>query len=173
MIDNEIVEEKPKSKFKKGVNSFFQLCLTVVAGIIVGTIISTYFFTRASVSGDSMLPTYEDGDIVYVSKIAEIQRGDVVVVYDEVKELLLIKRVIGLPEDKIKISNGTVFVNGVALTEDYVSGENYSNYEGVAKEEITLEEDEYFIMGDNRAVSRDSREIGPVPLKDIIGVVLN
>jgi len=122
-------------------------------------------FTR--VSGTSMLPTLEDGDFYVSTTYFEIRPGDIVIADSEAMDTKIIKRVVGVPGDTISIDNGTLFRNHVALTEDYIAEPmdtpNISPF--------TLEEDMYYLMGDNRNKSADSRMIGPVPRSEISYVV--
>lgn len=156
-------------KIKK--NVLFRLTVPIVLGIILGLLVSHFAFSVARVSGDSMKSTYYDGDIVFVNRLTEPDRGDVVVVNREDEGKYIIKRVIGLPGDSIVIDGGRVFVNGEYYPENYLFLDNYEYDSGLAASTITLGSDEYFVLGDNRPVSEDSREIGPVSKKDIIGVV--
>lgn len=165
---NEVV--KP---IQKRISVIWQLGLCVLMGLIIGSFIPNYVLIRAHVSEESMLPTYEDGDHVLVFKLKSPERGDVVVVEDVEEGILLIKRVVGMPGDEVQIVGKRVFINRNLLEEPYVLEDNKSDYEGIAKEPIKLKDNEYFVLGDNRAVSRDSREIGPIKEKYIVGVVLN
>ena len=127
------------------------------------------------VEGTSMLPVLEDQDQLFINKIAlsqvgslvgeRIRHGDVVVFrypHDTTKKY--IKRVIGLPGDTVRIEHGAVFVNDVELVEKYVPAK-YTDERSLP--EITLGSGEYFMMGDHRSVSSDSRDFGPVK-RDLI-----
>ncbi len=116
-----------------------------------------------------MLPRLEDHDRLFINKfvyhIESIQRGDVVVFhYPRDPEKSYIKRVIGLPGDRIWIDRGSVWVNGVPLGENYVP-ERYRDSRSMA--EMVVPDDTYFMMGDHRSISSDSREFGPVE-RDLI-----
>lgn len=124
---------------------------------------------RVRVEGFSMLPTLQDGEFVLVNRLAyrlgEHQRGDIVVFHHPSgqKEEDLIKRVIGLPGDRIVAENGTVSVNGTRLKEDYIK--DAPSYTG----EWTVPEGQLFVLGDNRNNSSDSHQWGFVPYEDVIG----
>lgn len=154
------------------ISSLYKLGFYVVLGLLLGNIIKGTIFFRSTVVGDSMNPTYEDGDIVNINRLSKPERNDIVIVDlpDEGKHL--IKRCVGMPGDTIQIKEGKVFVNGVELEEDYLSKENKTCDGGLANEPILLGEDEYFVLGDNRSVSKDSRYFGAVKKEQIIGVVM-
>ena len=152
----------------------------VFAIIILGAIywVLSFLGQRTIIIGDSMYPTLEDGDSVFVNKLEyknnDIERFDVVVFphYNEVmqKEVFYIKRVIGMPNDIIRISNAVIYINEEPLEEYYGYYDmDMPFYCGVAEEEIVLGENEYFVLGDNRNDSDDSRKFGPISRDIIIG----
>ncbi|GAB4506528.1 MAG: signal peptidase I [Anaerolineales bacterium] len=123
------------------------------------------------IQGDSMLPTLETGQFVLVERVSyrfsEPQRGDIVVFeYPRAPQEDFVKRIIGLPGETVEITGGQVYINGNLLAESYVHGQPTLTYRPV---NITLGQDEYFVMGDNRAASSDSRTWGPLPRQNIIG----
>ncbi|HUB29470.1 MAG TPA: signal peptidase I [Terracidiphilus sp.] len=141
--------------------------LLISAGISV--LIITFLYQPVRVEGTSMLPRLEDHDRLFINKfvyhIESIQRGDVVVFhYPRDPEKSYIKRVIGLPGDRIWIDRGVVWVNGVPLHENYVP-QRYRDTRSMA--EMVIPDDSYFMMGDHRSISSDSREFGPVE-RDLI-----
>ena len=140
--------------------------LPYVLIIIAVILIRTFIITPVRVDGASMDQTLEDGQILLLYKLANIDYGDIVVLDEEKEGEIIIKRIIGMPKDTVSIKDNTVYVNGEELEEDYAYGET-SDYE-----EITLGDDEYFILGDNRPISKDSRYFGPVKEDEIIGKVI-
>lgn len=157
-------------KLKK-IPPIWSVVIYVALGVGLGLFVRDTVITKADVVGDSMIPTYYDGDTVLVNRLARIDRGDLVVVLEDDGKYV-IKRVVGMPGDKFQIKDGLVFINGEHYSENYIY-ENNTDYDpGVAEEEIQLGTDEYFILGDNRVVSKDSREIGPVTKDQIIGEVI-
>ena len=134
--------------------------------IIAVILIRTFIITPVRVDGASMDQTLEDGQILLLYKLANVDYGDIVVLDEEKEGEIIIKRIIGMPGDTVSIRDNTVYVNGEEVEEDYAYGET-SDYE-----EITLDDDEYFILGDNRPISKDSRYFGPVKEDEIIGKVI-
>jgi len=134
--------------------------LTALASAAVyATLIVTFVAQVARVEGVSMAPTLADHD----------QRGDVVMLYyPENPDLTFVKRVIGEPGDWIRIVNGRVFVNDVALHDDFVLPE-FRSHDDFGP--VMVPQGYYFVMGDHRNNSSDSREWGPVPKKYILGRV--
>ncbi len=151
------------------------LCLTWLVITFVGQ--------RTEVDGASMEPTLNNGDNLIVDKISyrfrDPQRFDIIVfpvqeemgIYvQEDKETYYIKRIIGLPGETVQIDQaGNIYINGEVLQENYgkeiISAQNI----GCAANPIVLGKDEYFVMGDNRNNSTDSRRIGNIKRKDIVG----
>lgn len=133
--------------------------LVVVIGLVFAV---RLFITPITVSGHSMDTTLSSGMFGYsinVKDDTEIERGDIVIVKTE--EHMIIKRVIGLPYETIGCIDGAVYVNGEAIKEDYVSSltDDFDT--------ITLKENQYFVLGDNRQHSKDSRIIGPIEKENI------
>lgn len=151
----------------------YHLAVSVVFGIVLGLFLSNCVLSRAYVVGDSMIPTYEDGDTLWVCKVLTPSRGDRVVVEADSLNKDIIKRVIALPGETIQIIEGRVYINDEYYPEEYINNHELNYSSGLASEPITLGENEYFVMGDNRVISRDSREIGPVSRDDVIGVVIS
>lgn len=130
------------------------------------------FFRLVNVDGDSMYSTLQNGDRLLISNFMyEPEFGDIVVIRRE-GDTPLIKRVIGLPGDSIYINGetGIVYRNGEALQEDYVYG-GFTPTNGFARE-ITVEEGDLFVMGDNRSASLDSRMLGCLSQKHLVGRVI-
>ncbi len=138
-------------------------------------LIITYVGQRTQVSGSSMETTLSDGDNLLVDKItyrfSEPKRFDIIVFpfqYDT--DTYYIKRIIGMPGETVQIDyDGNIYINGSLMEESY--GREVIQNPGRAAEPITLGEDEYFVMGDNRNNSSDSRDpsVGNIHRKDIIG----
>ena len=162
--------EKKKGRVREAID--FILYLAVVAGICY--VIVTFVGQRTVVSGTSMIPTLQDGDNLITDKISyrfrDPERYDIIVLRVESQHENFIKRVIGLPGETVQIVGGRVYINGELLESD-VYGNELMISAGRASQPITLGENEYFVLGDNRNGSADSRleEVGNVDKSRIIG----
>lgn len=163
------MSDKMKSKLKTIKNDII---------LILATMAITFLFSKCVVGitivcGVSMMDTYENSDILLTKKFnLNPQRFDVVVFEAEIEDYL-IKRVIGLPGETIRISeNGDIYINGEILEENY-GREVIKNPKDVINE-IVIGEDEYFVLGDNRNNSMDSRDsrVGLVKKDKLIGIIL-
>ncbi len=151
-----------------GLRAWFSDLLLAVA---VSVFIFAFLYQPVRVEGTSMLPVLEDQDRLFVNKMAfhvgDVHRGDVVVFrYPRDHAKSYIKRVIALPGDTIWIDHGRVFVNGQAQAEPYVP---LRFWDERSQPQMILPPDEFFVMGDHRSISSDSREFGPVERKLIYG----
>lgn len=137
--------------------------------VIIIIILKIFVFNFILVKGDSMNPKYKNNDFMFLNKIIysfkPIRRGEVIVL--KYRNNDLIKRVIGLPNDKIKVENGILYINKKEVKENYINSYTAS-YDF---DEITLKDNEYFVMGDNRYNSYDSRNFGTITKNNIIGRV--
>src|ERR1700679_1683418 len=141
----------------------------LVVSVVVSAFIIIFLYQPVRVEGTSMLPMLEDQDRLFINKLAyrvgEIQRSDVVVfLYPHDHEKSYIKRVIALPGDTLRIDHGVVFVNGNEIKEPYVPRQCEDDR---SQPEMTIPAHEYFVMGDHRSISSDSREFGAVD-RDLI-----
>ena len=161
-------KEAPNADPMKEIKEWAQ---AIIAAVVLALLIRTFLFEIILVDGSSMLPTLQDADRVFVNKIGYIvgkpQHGDVVIFKTpEDPHTNYVKRVIGLPGDRIMIRDGVVYVNGNALVEPYILEPPYNDYA-----EITVPEGTFFALGDNRNGSKDSRDfhVGFVPLDNLLG----
>ena len=150
--------------------------VTFVGSLFI--VVYLFIMQPNQVKGASMEPTFYSGDYIFTSKVTykfrTLNRGDVVVFKSPKNpDIEYIKRITGLPGDKVRIATSNVYVNGVLINEPYISDKTSLWDGGYVKEndELTIPSDEIFVMGDNRPRSSDSREFGPVKIDSIIGQV--
>ena len=129
--------------------------------IIVVLLFRTFIATPIRVNGESMLDTLEDGQLMVLNKLGKIKRNKIVVV--DIKNDKIIKRVIGMPGDSVYAKDGIVYVNDKEIKENYIRNKTDDF------EKVYLKKDEYFVMGDNRGNSMDSRVLGPIKKSQIMG----
>jgi len=154
--------------------SFFEVIETVAIAVVAVFLVRTFVAQPFLVSGSSMEPNFDDGNYLLVDELTyrfrEPERGEVIVFkYPGDRRSYYIKRIIGLPGEKIAINKGevSVYKNGekLILQEDYVK-----SMRAIGNFEAQLDENQYFVMGDNRNYSFDSRNWGSLDRSDIIGL---
>ena len=170
-------EKKPEKK-KSGWMVALDYALTILITVAVCFLIIKFVAVRSVVDGRSMEPTLYDGNNLIVQKVSyyfhEPERFDVIVFeLEDQPGVHYIKRVIGLPGETVQIKDGYVYINGKKLTDDVYGREVMKTF-GIAKDPITIKEGEYFVLGDNRNNSKDSRsaDLGPIKKKQILGKAL-
>jgi len=151
------MNEKPKKKIYK--RWWFK-----VLSVITLLIIIRQFYPWSVIQGVSMAPTLKDGNVVLAEKFFTPKRGDIV--FFRTERFASFKRIIGLPNEKVEIKDGRVFVNGQLLIEPYVNQPTNGTVSTI------LGDNQFFVMGDNRKNSSDSRNFGPVSRNDITYKVL-
>ncbi len=143
----------------------------LLVSLAISAFIIIFLYQPVKVEGTSMMPGLEDQERIFVNKFVyrwePIQRGDIVVFrYPRDPSKSYIKRVIGVAGDRIRIENGQVFVNDVELDEDYVPTD-YADARSYPQ--VTVPPNSYFMLGDHRTMSNDSRDFGPVNERYIYG----
>ena len=161
-----ISEDKRSGQSRGAMHSWLR---DLVVSVVASALIIIFLYQPVRVEGTSMLPVLEDQDRLFINKLAyrvgEIHRGDVVVfLYPHDHEKSYIKRVIAGPGDTLRIDHGQVYVNGDAVKEPYVPKRFADDR---SQPEMTVPAREYFVMGDHRSISSDSRDFGPVE-RDLI-----
>ncbi len=160
---------------KNVVKEIFSTILYILVVLLGTYLLITFVGQRTSVSGSSMEPTLSNNDQLILDKISyrfsEPQRFDIIVFpFQYAEKTFYVKRIIGLPGETVQIDlQGNIYINGQILNEEY--GKETINFAGLAVEPITLGDDEYFVMGDNRNNSSDSRDpsVGNIRRSNIIG----
>lgn len=176
-------QEPKETLFKVLVSNLVSLLKIFLVCSILVYLTVNYAVRPIHVRGGSMYPTLKEGDFgfsnAFSAKFQDIHRGDIVVVYERKQtRKFWVKRVIGLPGDRISCHKDTVYVNGVPLEEPYLDNDFAQNIRETNLvftddfDEEVLGEDEYWVMGDNRIISFDSRDHGPFEREDIRGVQL-
>ena len=175
-MENRQDENKNLSEGKSSVmRETISFILYIAIVFLLTYLVIHYVGQRTQVSGTSMEYTLSDGDNLIVDKISyrfhKPERYDIIVFpYQYEENTYYIKRIIGLPGEKIQISeDGAIYINGKVLEESY--GREVMEDPGQAEEPIELDDDEYFVLGDNRNASSDSRDpsVGVIHEEDIIG----
>lgn len=159
-------EEQPRSRARSALREFIE---TILFTLLIYFLVRTFLIENYRVVGRSMESTLQDDQFLVVNKLVyrlhEPQRGDIIVFRDPRNgERKLIKRVIGLPGEVLEIKNGQVFINDRRLQESYIQilGQR-------SRTPVPIPADQYFVMGDNRNNSSDSRDWGTLPEGEIIG----
>ena len=134
--------------------------------VVVVVLIRTFIITPVRVDGDSMKNTLKNGDILLLYKLSSIDRFDIIVLDEEKDNEKIIKRVFGLPGETVAIKKGKIYINDKVIDDEYAYGET-SDYN-----KVTLRDNEYFILGDNRLISKDSRYFGPIKDNEIKGKIV-
>lgn len=170
----EIQPENRGSFLREALN----LILSVAIAFVLFLVIRTYLFYPFQVVGDSMVPTLETGDRLILNKLAEVDRFDIVVFpAPDGTDEEYVKRIIGLPGDEITFFQDELYINGEKVEEHYLEALKEGSDQALTGDftlfsltgEATVPEDMYFVLGDNRSVSKDSRVFGFIPSAEIEG----
>lgn len=150
---------------------FLKNLLPYLIIIIVVILVRSFIITPVRVNGESMYPTLKGNEIMLLNRLGTIDRFDIVVLQIAEEDDYLIKRVIGLPGDTIEIRKDKIYINGKKLDENYGYLDPLMVEKGssITMHALTLKDDEYFVLGDNRLKSLDSHIFGTVTKKEIQG----
>jgi signal peptidase I len=143
----------------------------LIISLGISAFIIIFLYQPVKVEGTSMMPSLDDQERIFINKfvyrIEPIQRGDIVVFrYPRDPQKSFIKRVIGIARDHVRIQDGHVFLNGKLVSEDYVP---HAYEDDRSYPEVVVPPDSYFLLGDHRSLSNDSRDFGPVDVSYIYG----
>ena len=167
----------------KLINRFLKLLLEILEFVLISVTVASliYLFVGVplKITGNSMIPTLHDGEQVFSEKLSvknnSIKRGEILIItYTKQSPILLIKRVIGLPNDDVEIKDGYIFVNDVKIIEPYLTPETKTSGYGLIPNNVKIHVDDgkYLLLGDNRENSSDSREWGPINENLVVGKAL-
>lgn len=177
--DKKSTKQQPEESLGK---SILEIVITVVVCMLAYFLLFKYVLANETVSGPSMQPTFESNDRIIAVRHTKLQRGDIVILdAPDAPGELYIKRIIGMPGDTVEAKNDTIYINGKPLKEPYLTqykkklpkGQLYTN--NFTLKQVTgvsrVPKDSYFVMGDHRDVSKDSRYFGFVKRSAIVGEV--
>lgn len=172
--DNNPPVKKKKKKKNSAAHEVLSFIMDLVICMAVVLVVTNYVVTPVQVKGSSMYPTLEDGSLGFSDiigyRMTGIKRFDVVVVYLEEKNEYLVKRVVGLPGETVSYKDGQLYIDGEAVDEPFFDEDYKDSYGSTFMSDvdpITLGDDEYYCLGDNRPHSSDSRYYGPFKKEDI------
>lgn len=160
-----------KENTKKEIYSWVK---SIAFAFIIAFICRQFIFTPTTVQGESMMPTFEEGNRVILSKISDIDRFDMVVFDAPDADKQYIKRVIGLPGDSIEVKNDVLYINGKIYEEFYLNEKKKENLLDKFTNDFQYKEvpeNSLFVMGDNRLKSHDSRDFGVISYDSVVGEV--
>lgn len=171
-------KSEKKDSEKKKAGFIKELIIYALIVLLCVKVVPVYVIQRTQVDGESMMNTLKDEENLLVEKVVwhvtDLKRFDIITFYPEGRDSkkYYIKRVIGLPGEKVQIVGETIYINDKAIKENYAGSS--MEYAGTAEEPLQLGDDEYFVLGDNRSISEDSRsqKVGPVKKENIDGRVI-
>lgn len=175
MSEEKDVPQNKETKKRSKVSYVVEFAIYAILIIICVFWVPEHVVQRTVVHGESMEDTLHTGESLLVEKVSyhfiDPERYDIVVFYPHGREEneYYVKRVYGLPGETVQIKDNDIYINGEKIEDDYAK--NAMDEAGIAEEPFTLAEDEFFVLGDNRKVSLDSRDpdVGPVKKKNIAG----
>lgn len=172
----EMREEPKKPRLSANAKKEIREWITsLIVALVAVLIIRAFLFTIIRVDGYSMLDTLHNGDRLYVSvltpRLNGYERGDIVICHYPNRRENFVKRIIALPGDTVEVRGGALYINGQLTEEPYLSEERTQKFHGGLYDfkPVELSEDQYFVMGDHRDDSNDSRRVGPITGSMLVG----
>ena len=168
---------KPSAHAPRFIQQIYQ-CLSLVGLAVVSYLLISHFFLQSvTVVGVSMVPTLYDSQHYLLNRwvyhLHAPQRSDVVVIRDPLDNSFAVKRIVAVAGDSVYLKEGDVYVNGQKLNEPYLApGTATFTYSQFKEQLFKCGKDQYFVLGDNRGNSVDSRTYGPVPRRNILGLII-
>ncbi|MDZ4827352.1 MAG: signal peptidase I [Actinomycetota bacterium] len=176
-IDETLPPTSGPRKSRRGAKQAIEWVLLIVGAIGIALVIKMFLFQAFYIPSESMVPTLKKNDRILVNKLSyrmhDVNRGDIIVFKapagrtDGIEDL--VKRVIGLPGETVSFRDNRVYIDGEPLDEGYLPEGTPTVQRCTLGESIEIPPDSYFMMGDNRTASEDSRCFGPIPEGDIVG----
>jgi len=159
------------------IGAFWAILLIILFSAVTYYGLSRYVITGVVIQGTSMLPTLHDGDRLLLNRWAyhyrKPQRGDLVVIRDPGHSDFAVKRIVGLPLDSLRIKDGGIYLNERPYSEPYLAGGTQTLTTDNKENWIMIGQNRFFVLGDNRSVSEDSRYYGTVRREQIVGLLAN
>lgn len=140
--------------------------LYIIIVFLMTSLLQKYVFYLSLIPSSSMNPNLREGDKVLVNRISPNYNRGSIIIFNYDGQTMYCKRLIGLPGEKLEIKSGNIYINGIHYNETFEFTGKYDK--DIA---VTLEDDEYYVLGDNRAASKDSRFFGPIKKFQLIGSV--
>ena len=171
--NNPVPSDSSKPPTRSALSATIHWTRDLLVSVVIAVVIILFIYQPVKVEGTSMMPALVDQERIFINKfvyrlgVGSVDRGDMVVFWaphDPTKSY--IKRVIGTPGDVVEVDNGTVLLNGQPLEEEYVP-EEYRDHASMEPKRVP--ENQYFVLGDHRSSSNDSRSWGMVPRRYIYG----
>jgi signal peptidase I len=176
LVTQDKTKSKTKTQYKPTVlRQIWWIACLIVLSVACHFVVSHYIVTAVQVQGRSMMPTLKDGERYFLNRAVYYcrapQRGDLVVVHDPGHKDFAVKRLVGMPGESVQIRDNGVYINGKRLKEPYLAPDTQTRAGELKGGVMMLGADCYFLLGDNRTNSEDSRTYGPIGRKFIVGMI--
>jgi len=173
LINSAVVSHKEQTFLQKFSSIFFDALKMLLLAVVTIALVRYFLFKPFYVKGQSMEPNFHENNYLIIDELTyrfrAPERGEVVVLHSPTNNDYYLKRVIGLPGERVKIDDNKIIIYNEANPEGILINENYLDQQTTGTMVQTLDSDEYFVLGDNRGASYDSRRFGPVKKEEIVG----